>query len=400
MQTEPYRSMRGSSGPIKDLPKLCEALEIDRSFLDKVLAMSDGERYAPARVRAAKSDGSKREVFNPCREVRRIQLKIVKRLLKVPGAVHWHDFLYGSMPNQMLPSGVEVKKDYVTCAAQHCESKSVLKIDIKNFFGNVHSDTVIGIWSNLFGYSKEVSEVLADLCLREDSLPQGGITSSYLAMLCLHDVEAKTVATLKRKGLRYTRYVDDITISSPITDYDFDLAISLVRGMLNAKALPINESKVKRASLCTESITVHGLRVTFPTPRLPATEVGRIRAAVKTVELLAKDATYASTPGYRRSYNKCMGRVNKLKRVGHSQHAKLLQRLLLVRPLPSRRDIKKAIAALRRLDAEFDTHGGTYGYRKRYFVLMERINLIARRHTRLATILRGEIKEIRPTYAV
>lgn len=400
MQTKPYQSMRGTIGPIKDLQKLCEALDVEKHLLDRVLAMSDDERYAPAHVRAAKSDGSKREVFNPCRDVRRVQLKIVKRILKVPKALRWHDFLYGSMPNQYLPGGQEFKKDYVTCAAQHCDSKSVLKIDIKDFFGNIHSDTVTSIWKELFGYPEEVSNVLSNLCLRADKLPQGGITSSYLAMLCLFDVEAKTVATLRRKGLTYTRYVDDITISSPISGYDFELALSLVRGMLMSKALPINESKVKRASLSTESITVHGLRVTFPTPRLPAAEVGRIRASVRAIELLASDPAFASSPGFRRSFNKCMGRVNKLKRVGHSQHAKLVKRLQLVRPLPSRRDIKKAIASIRRLGTEFDSRGHTYGYRKRYFILMERLNLIARSHKRLALILRGAIKDMRPTYVI
>ncbi|WP_159681059.1 reverse transcriptase family protein [Luteimonas sp. 9C] len=398
MKSKPYSSMRGSNGPIRNLDHLCTILDVERRVLDRVLAMPGSQRYALARSRAAKSDGSAREVFNPCREVRRIQLKIVKRILKVPGAVRWHDFLYGSMPNQIDAHGNELKKDYVTCAAQHCDARSVLKIDIKDFFGNIHSDTIMRIWTELFGYPGDVAFVLTNLCLKDDNLPQGGITSSYLAMLCLFDLEAKTVATLRLKGLRYTRYVDDITISSPLSNYDFELALALVRAMLISRALPINESKVKRVSLSTEAITVHGLRVNFETPRLPAAEVGRIRASVKTIELLAADTSFSSTPGFRKSFNKCMGRVNKLKRVGHSQHSKLLKRLQAVRPLPSRRDIKKAVASIRTLSAEFHSRGNTFGYRKRYYILMERLNLIARSHKELAAMLRAHVKRIKPSY--
>ena len=396
MKSVEIKSMRGSGGPILSIAKLCTALRVAPSFLSKVRGLSDEDRYSPARVKAAKSDGSKREVFNPSRDVRRIQSRIVTNILRRPNAIRWHDFLFGSMPNQAGKNGVTVKKDYVTCAAVHCEAKSVLKIDIKNFFGNVHSDSVFGIWSGLLGFSDDVAHALTDLCLRDDSLPQGGITSSYLAMLCLHDVEASLVATLRRKGLRYTRYVDDITVSSPIADYDFGLALSLVRNMLISKAMPVNESKVVRATLSTDAAIVHGLRVSFPTPRLPSGEVAKIRAAVRTIEKLAEHPNFVVSTSYRRSYNKCMGRVNKLRRVGHTQHSNLVDRLKKIRPLPSRKDIRKVIVGIRKLVADHPVRGGSFGYRKRYFVLMERVNLVARRHKRLAQIFRSFVRDAKP----
>src|SRR3546814_1107219 len=91
--------------------------------------------------------------------------------------------------------------------------------------------------------------------------------------------------------------------------------MQIIQDMLFSKALPINEHKVKRSTISTEALTVHGLRICFDTPRLPADEVGRIRAAVKTIELLAAEGRFRESISYRRSYNRCMGRVNKLKRV-------------------------------------------------------------------------------------
>lgn len=85
---------------------------------------------------------------------------------------------------------------------------------------------------------------------------------------------------------------------------------------------------------------MHGLRVNTSTARYPADEVRKIRASVKNLEIVAAEPNYIRSHYYRREFYKCQGRVNKLARVGHIQHEKLIGRLLKIKPLPSHTDIE------------------------------------------------------------
>lgn len=232
------------------------------------------------------------------------------RILANQKVVAWPSHIYGSIPNQYDEHQIETPKDYVACARVHCESKSVLTIDIMNFFDNIHMSKVENIFFRFFKYSAEVSKVLAEICCFEDRVIQGALTSSYIASLCMFDTEGKIVERLARKNLRYTRLVDDITVSSKISNYNFDYAQSTIERMLVDLELPINRSKTRIQFCSTSPLTVHGLRVAFKEPRLPSDEARRIRAAVQNIEKLAQEGQYRTSHSYRHDFNRCMGRVN------------------------------------------------------------------------------------------
>ena len=397
MESKPLLGLRGHSGPITSVSRLCTALTISRAELCQALRLEEDVRFQRIPEKR-KPDGTVREIYNPHPLIRKIQRRLVTRLLKRSAVFRWPDHLYGSIPNVSLPSGEVQSKDYVACARCHCSAKSLLKLDIKNFFGNVHHDTVYKVFRDLLGYGERVAKVLTCICTHKGSLPQGGLTSSYLAMLCLHDLEGYVVERLRLKSLVYTRYVDDITISSKVVNYDFGYASKIVENMLLERGLPINLQKTRIERISTSPLMVHGLRVAFDQPRLPADEVGRIRASVRYAELLYAEASFRFTSSYRKTFNRCLGRVNKLKRVGHSQHKALLGRLLQVRPLASQRDLVCAHIAASRLEKEYAMHKDTFGYHRRFYVLQERLNLIQRTYPRIAGRLRLRLKSIRPEF--
>src|SRR3546814_10031146 len=76
-------------------------------------------------------------------------------------------------------------------------------------------------------------------------------------------------------------------------------------------------------------------------------------------------------------------------------HESLVRRLKVIRPLPSRLDIKKAIISTKRLQSEYSVRGGSFGYRMRYYVTIDRINLIGVLYYDLAKTLRGRLHAIR-----
>lgn len=397
MMPKGMTGLKGSMGPIKDVHRLCNALDLEIRDLSAALRLPEETRFKSVPEKK-KPDGSERKVFNPHPLIRKIQRRLVSRILSRPRAFQWPEHLYGSIPNVTNKIGVVASKDYVACAARHCGAKSILQIDIKDFFENVHPAAVLEVFEKLLGYDGLVARILARICTHKGGLPQGGIASSYLAMLSLHDVESKVVERLRLKSLVYTRYVDDITVSSKVANYDFSYARRVIEDMLVQKDLPLNNRKTRIQYVSSEPLTVHGLRVAFSSPRLPSKEVSNIRSSVRFIEKLYKEGMFRRSASYRRAYNRCMGRVNKLKRVGHRQHADLIRRLREVHPECSRNDLIRAYDRTLRLEREHPLKSDTFGYYKRYFVLMDRLNLVQRRFPRIAEGLRRRLREIKPNF--
>jgi RNA-directed DNA polymerase len=380
---------------ITTIQGLCEALDIVVEELDDVLLIPPKDKYSSQERR--KKDGSVRVVHNPHHRLRVIQRRINKRLFSNQNFVSWPDHIFGSIPNQKF-EGSKHPKDYVACAKVHCGAKSILTLDIENFFGNIHVSQVIKVFTQLLKFSPEVAEVVSKICCHEDYLIQGALTSSYIAGLILFDVEGMVVERLLRKNLRYTRLVDDINVSSVVSDYNFGYAKTIIEDMLIGKDLPVNHSKTKIQYSSTVPLTVHGLRVGFKEPRLPSDEVRKIRAAVHSIELMAKEPNYKTTHSYRRDFNRCMGRVNKLCRVGHNQYDKLLLRLQKNHPLPSKKDIERAIKIVTKLEVDYPTKQGNFWFAKRFYLAHERLNILQRSFPNVAYDLRFRLKAIKTVY--
>lgn len=385
-----------ASGSIANIAALCSALDITSLELTEALALPEDSRYEKRSV--PKKDGTERTVYKPHYLIRKIQRRINRRLFANTSVIVWPDHVFGSIPNSDSALSSVIEKDYVNCVRQHCGAKSILSIDIKDFFDNVDYDQVFNVFSNFLKYPDNVSRTLADVCCKGNHLVQGALTSSYLATLCLFDKEGDVVKRLRNKGLVYTRLVDDITISSKKSDYDFSYAISLTQNMLNDGGLPINPEKTKTQYISMAPLVVHGLRVDFDQPRLPPEEPRRIRAAVKNLELLSASPGYRASRSYRRDFNRCLGRVNKLQRVQHNQYTPLLNRLRKILPLPSHADIDRAEKLIARLQSDYTkpSYKETYWFYKRYFVASERLAILKRSFPKKSEELRDALRPMRP----
>jgi RNA-directed DNA polymerase len=392
----PTRPLRVSGSSIGSIESLCKALDLSREQFEEALWLEESEKYTVKLVE--KLDGTLRTVHRPHRLIRRVQRRINKRIFSSESILSWPHFVYGSLPNQH-DSSKTYPKDYIACARVHCGAKSLLKLDIKDFFDNINQDLVEDIFISVLKYSPEVSKALAIICCLDGRVVQGALTSSYLSCMCLYDVEGRVVERLSNKGFQYTRYVDDITISSLKENASFDFALNLVASMLDSKDLPLNAAKTRIQRLSTESLTVHGLRVSFKEPRLPSDEVRRIRAAVNNIESLASEPNYRTSHAYRHDFNRCMGRVNKLGRVGHNQHSILVKRLTKVEPLPSIQDIDRIDVVISRLEKDHSTKGSTFWYARRFYRVHERLNVLNRSFSAITKLYRARLKAIRTTYA-
>jgi RNA-directed DNA polymerase len=383
---------------ISSAASLCNALDISLAELQSALALASDQRYT--RKAIEKKDGTTRMVHNPHHLIRKIQRRINRRIFSDQSIIKWPDHIFGSIPNDTDKESPSAERDFVNCARQHCGAKSILTVDIKDFFDNIHKDHVEEIFSDFLKYKNEVPEILANICCKDDHVVQGALTSSYIASLCLFSSEGGLVKKLSHKGLTYTRLVDDITVSSKISSYDFGYALRQIEQMLHEAGLPLNAAKTKIQYSSMSPLIVHGLRVDFSQPRLPPDEPRRIRAAVKNLELLAASPGYRASRAYRKDFNRCMGRVNKLGRVEHIQHEKLLPKLQRILPLPSHQDIARAEKLISRLelDSAKPNYKDSYWFYKRFYVANERLGILKRSFPKKSEELRQRLRLIKPNH--
>jgi len=382
------------SGPIKDLDQLASTLSYPLNELNTLLSTPDDKRYSDPSQPAYKKDGSIRKIKNPSADFRRVQGRINHRIFKQ--GIEWPSYLFGSIPKES--AGRET--DYIECARRHVEAKSICKIDITNFFDNIHEAFVYEMFLDLFRFPEPVAKALTNLCCYNKSLVQGARTSSYIATLILWKEEGLVVERLSRKNLEYTRLIDDITVSSKISNYNFDVPKKHIENMLLEIDLPVNEDKFKIQYTSMTPLEVHGVRVTYSKPSFSKSEMMNIKAAVHHLEVLVKTPNTRTEMWYRKDYNRCMGRVNKLARVKSPRHKKLVKKLKAIRPLPSLKDLNYSKIRLKNLKEDFKNSKkrASYSYYKRYFLLMNRTNLIKLTYPDKAKDLRGELYEIKPLY--
>ncbi|MBE3868265.1 RNA-directed DNA polymerase [Vibrio parahaemolyticus] len=376
---------------ISKVDNFCQVLDISREELEAIIQLNDEDKYLEPKTLAFKKNGKKRLVKCPIQPLRKIQKRINNRIFKE--IIQWPEFVFGSVPND---DELEIQKDYVTCASLHCEAKSLLKVDISDFFLNIHEDFVRDLFKRFFNYDEELCDYLVALCCYNGTLVQGALTSSYLASLILWDLERSVVNKLKRWKLTYTRLVDDITVSSKISKFNFEIAEHHIKNMLMLKDLPVNSNKSKVIYSSSSPLMVHGLRVSFKTPRLPSDEVRRIRAAVQSLERLYNEPNYNTSFSYRKDHQRCTGRVNKLARVKHEKHKALMRRLKKIRPNPSIVDVKIAEKILVKLKKDYPTKHSKYWYARQYWKLIDRINIINQSFIIDAKRLRAEASKIKP----
>ncbi|MBE1761798.1 RNA-directed DNA polymerase, partial [Escherichia coli] len=190
---------RFNGTPVASLDSLSAMLGIERKRLDWIVK-SVSMSYKQFKVETGKNK-KERQIFEPKRSLKGIQKKINKEIFE---KIDYPHYLHGAL------SG----RDYISNAAVHTRKRTVICLDITNFYPSISKKDVCSIFKNLMRFSPEVSLCLTELVTLNDKVPQGGCCSSYIANLLFFNSEYNLYNRLKSMGLSYSRLLDDITISS------------------------------------------------------------------------------------------------------------------------------------------------------------------------------------------
>lgn len=263
-----------------------------------------------------KPDGSIRKTFDAFPPLKNIHRRIKTRIFS---HVEFPDYLTGSLKG----------KDYRTNAALHAGARIVICEDISNFFPSTKAEVVFDIWRFFFGFSDDAADCLTRLTTKDGALPQGANTSSYLANLAFWREEPRVQAYFARLGVTYSRYVDDMALSSKrfITADEKTSLISTVYGMFASRGY---KPKRRKHELRTNKGQMFVTKLLINKhPALTKKERSAIRAGVFQLEQRVREGNIEAT--VKNEYERCIGRVSKLERFHQQQGKELKQRVRALR---------------------------------------------------------------------
>jgi RNA-directed DNA polymerase len=175
-----------------------------------------------------KKNGGRRQIEEPLPSLKEIQRWILDNIL--------YKCDFGRFAKAFVP-----KRSIKENARFHKKQPKVLSLDIKNFFPSIKSKRIFGIFISL-GYRKSVATILTNLCVYKKRLPQGAPTSPALSNLIAKHIDVRISAYARKRGLRYTRYADDLTFSG---DFNPGALFKFVDTVLRENNFRINQKKTR-----------------------------------------------------------------------------------------------------------------------------------------------------------
>jgi RNA-directed DNA polymerase len=159
-------------------------------------------RYRTFTIRKRKRHNGVREISEPIGGLKIIQQKLNQVLRAV----------YEPRP---YVHGFALGRSIGTNAQEHAGKKWILNVDLLDFFPSINFGRVRGLFiAAPYALPENVATVLAQLCCYNRKLPQGAPTSPIISNMVAARLDSKLQRLARRHRCHYTRYADDITISS------------------------------------------------------------------------------------------------------------------------------------------------------------------------------------------
>ena len=127
-------------------------------------------------------------------------------------------------------------------AGPHVGQPVVLKLDILHFFDSIRYSAVKDKAFPAEIYAEPLRILLTMLCYHRDALPQGAPSSPAITNIIMYDFDELVGSWCRERGIRYTRYCDDLTFSG---DFDPAEVIRFVRQELGRIGFLLNEQKTR-----------------------------------------------------------------------------------------------------------------------------------------------------------
>jgi RNA-directed DNA polymerase len=275
--------------PLFSLRHIAYQTNADYHFLRAVVTRAQPEPYRTFRLRKRPAHSGEvryRVIAVPDPTLLRVQSWITQRIL-AEVSPHSASVAY-SKGNRLMDA-----------ARPHCGSRWLIKLDVRNFFESINEVAVYRVFRSL-GYQPLVALELSRICTRMGNptgyrqrnrwllgrlrtsidqyrqyrmghLPQGAPTSPMLANLAVRAFDAHVTKIAGDYGMIYTRYADDLSLSTVSENFDRAKCAKVIGEVYSAMGkagLSPNITKTRIASPGARKIVL-GLLVDGAEPRLP-----------------------------------------------------------------------------------------------------------------------------------
>lgn len=183
---------------ISSFEHLSEQLSLTKELL---YFLTYKKKYCYHEKKVLKKDGTTRTLHIPSLSLKVIQKWILMEILE---KINVSEQAMAFVPKK---NGLKENAEF------HKKNIFLLEMDITNFFGTIAEKQVYKLFCSI-GYVSKVATVLTNLCTYDGVLPQGAVTSPYIANLVCYHLDARLNGYCSRRDIEYTRYADDLAFSS------------------------------------------------------------------------------------------------------------------------------------------------------------------------------------------
>lgn len=371
-----------SRKPIGSLEALSMALQVELGIL-KDTAHQIGAHYHPYTI--PKKDGSPRLILIPTNHLKIIQKRINRQIFD---NINYPGYLHGGIKD----------KDYVKNASEHAGAKAIITLDVKNFYPSINHKRVTEIFQYVCKFPPDVSTLLADLCTHQGVVPQGACTSSHLANLAFYDGEYHFAQYCANKKYKYTRLLDDISISKEGTflDGEIEKIIKSVKAFLTKGGSRLNNKKqrIVTKSNPEDLMEVTGLWLNRGKPRAHKGDRRDIRTELHRCERMARGGR--TSDEYHALHSRVSGRVAKLSYLGHFEASEYRQRLQQILPIFDEHKAVSVYKQAKYLQTVKTTSRSKFSYFQKYQMVRYMTNILARSDPARARIIRQILSDCPP----
>ncbi|MDC6385933.1 RNA-directed DNA polymerase [Flagellimonas taeanensis] len=221
-----------------EFKKLCALIGFKPALVSEIISNIDDYYYEKIEIKKNKKTGEvkkykdgtvkKRTIHPSVKELKAIQKSIKKNILApipLPKEVH---------------GGVK-KRSNITNAKPHKGNKYIFTTDLQDFYPNISHNYVHETYLGL-GFSNHFSNSLTKLTTWKYALPQGTPTSTHISNLVFLKTDYELIQLCNKNNITYTRYVDDLTFSSP---FDFKHLLNDILDIIRKNNFKLSYRKTK-----------------------------------------------------------------------------------------------------------------------------------------------------------
>jgi len=185
----------------RDLAKYLN-VKYDKDLMFWLYAVEDDSKYYSFNI--PKRSGGVRKIRSPDKNLKLMQKKVANALQEIYRPKHYvHGFVRGQQRNT------------ATNAAPHVGKRWVLNVDIQNFFESIHFGRIKGrLRQKPYNFTEEMARLIAHMACYDRVLATGAPTSPVLANMVVDRLDSELHRLSRQHHCRYSRYADDVSIST------------------------------------------------------------------------------------------------------------------------------------------------------------------------------------------